>query len=170
MLGIIDFTMNAMALQFMALLFSLTVFVTAETASGKNLLFIMFDDLRPELSIYGHDYMITPNFERLAKRSVVFDYAFCKYLWEWEVKVKCVVGCVFVYVCVRVCNDFCNDCDDDPCPTQSTMWHNRSNPCVQSITQFTSHWSPPRYSWRIWYVKRSCLMYLVHTHRIHRIY
>jgi iduronate 2-sulfatase len=38
-----------------------------------NLLFIMFDDLRPQLSVYGSSYMITPNFERLAARSVVFD-------------------------------------------------------------------------------------------------
>lgn len=43
-----------------------------------NLVFIMFDDLRPELSIYGRDFMVTPNFERLAKRSVVFDYAFAQ--------------------------------------------------------------------------------------------
>ncbi|RYG68835.1 hypothetical protein EON64_04255 [archaeon] len=43
-----------------------------------NVLFIMYDDLRPELSIYGRDFMHTPNFERLAKRSVVFDYAFCQ--------------------------------------------------------------------------------------------
>ena len=41
-----------------------------------NLLFIMFDDLRPELSIYGREHMITPNFERLAQRSIVFDYAY----------------------------------------------------------------------------------------------
>ncbi len=46
------------------------------TLQKTNLLFIMFDDLRPELSIYGRDHMITPNFERLAKRSVTFDYAF----------------------------------------------------------------------------------------------
>ena len=39
-----------------------------------NFLFIMFDDLRPEMSIYGNKDMITPNFERLAKKSVVFDY------------------------------------------------------------------------------------------------
>lgn len=38
-----------------------------------NLLYIMFDDLRPELSIYGKKHMITPNFERLASRGVVFD-------------------------------------------------------------------------------------------------
>ena len=34
--------------------------------------------MRPELSIYGQTGMITPNFERLARRSVVFDYAFCQ--------------------------------------------------------------------------------------------
>jgi iduronate 2-sulfatase len=36
----------------------------------------MFDDLRNELSVYDREHMITPNFERLAKRSVVFDKAF----------------------------------------------------------------------------------------------
>ena len=40
-----------------------------------NLLFIMFDDLRPELSIYGREWMNTPAFERLADRGVVFDLA-----------------------------------------------------------------------------------------------
>ena len=43
-----------------------------------NLIFIMYDDLRPELSIYGRTHMITPNFERLANRSVVFDQAHCQ--------------------------------------------------------------------------------------------
>lgn len=43
-----------------------------------NLLFIAFDDLRPELSVYGRNHMITPNFDRLASKSVVFDYAFCQ--------------------------------------------------------------------------------------------
>ena len=47
-------------------------------APATNLLMIMFDDLRPELSIYGRDYMITPNFERLANRSIIFDNAFCQ--------------------------------------------------------------------------------------------
>ena len=43
-----------------------------------NLLFIMFDDLRAELSVYGKHGIITPNFERLAARSVVFDNAYCQ--------------------------------------------------------------------------------------------
>ena len=43
-----------------------------------NLLLIMFDDLRPELSIYGKKHMITPNFERLANRSVTFENSYCQ--------------------------------------------------------------------------------------------
>ena len=69
--------MKAEVSLYVVLLYFFTA-TTVATGSGKNLLFIMFDDLRPELSIYGHNYMITPNFERLAKRSVVFDYAFCQ--------------------------------------------------------------------------------------------
>jgi len=57
----------------------LTLTGTAAWQANKtNFLFIMYDDLRPEMSIYGNQDMITPNFERLAKKSVVFDYAFCQ--------------------------------------------------------------------------------------------
>lgn len=52
--------------------------VYAKELKATNLLLIMFDDLRPELSIYGRSHMITPNFERLAAKSVVYDYAFCQ--------------------------------------------------------------------------------------------
>lgn len=44
----------------------------------KNIVYIMFDDLRPELSIYGQHHMITPNFERLASKSMVFNHAHCQ--------------------------------------------------------------------------------------------
>ncbi len=37
-----------------------------------NVLLIMYDDLRPELSVYGQNVK-TPNFERLAAKSMVFD-------------------------------------------------------------------------------------------------
>lgn len=43
-----------------------------------NLVFIMFDDLRLELFNYGRKHMITPNFERLAAKSVTFDNAHCQ--------------------------------------------------------------------------------------------
>lgn len=46
--------------------------------NGKgNVLFIMADDLRPELASFGSP-AITPNFNRLAKRSVQFDRAYCQ--------------------------------------------------------------------------------------------
>lgn len=58
------------------------VAATDENSLGKrkpyqtNLLFIIFDDLRVELSIFGRLGIISPNFERLAARSVVFDQAY----------------------------------------------------------------------------------------------
>ena len=50
----------------------------AAAIKALNLVFVMFDDLRPELSIYKREHMVTPNFERLANRSVVFDKSFCQ--------------------------------------------------------------------------------------------
>lgn len=41
----------------------------------KNVLFVMTDDLRPELSVYGRP-AITPNFDRLAGMSTVFERAY----------------------------------------------------------------------------------------------
>ena len=40
------------------------------------MVFISVDDLRPELSIYGSEQMITPNFDRLAEQGMVFERAF----------------------------------------------------------------------------------------------
>ena len=52
--------------------------VVDNNSDRSNVLFIIYDDLRPELSIYGKPHMITPNFDRLAKKSVTFDLAFCQ--------------------------------------------------------------------------------------------
>ena len=43
----------------------------------KNVLFIVVDDLRPELGCYGSEAVITPNIDRLASESVVFQRAYC---------------------------------------------------------------------------------------------
>ncbi|NOX55458.1 MAG: sulfatase [Planctomycetes bacterium] len=42
-----------------------------------NVLFIGVDDLRPEMNCYGVRNMVTPNFDRLARRGVLFDRAYC---------------------------------------------------------------------------------------------
>lgn len=47
--------------------------------SKPNILFIMVDDLRPELGSYGKEHMVTPNIDRLAKRGQLFTQAYANY-------------------------------------------------------------------------------------------
>lgn len=52
--------------------------VSALQAQEKqNVLFIVVDDLRPELGCYGSDVAITPHLDKLAEQSVVFQKAYC---------------------------------------------------------------------------------------------
>ncbi len=46
-------------------------------STRPNVLFIAVDDLRPQLSCYGKSFMQTPNFDALARRSVLFERAYC---------------------------------------------------------------------------------------------
>lgn len=43
----------------------------------KNVLFIAVDDLRPELNFYGANYIKSPNLDKLAQESLVFNRAYC---------------------------------------------------------------------------------------------
>ncbi len=53
--------------------------LAAETAPQKpNVLFIVVDDLRPELGCYGKDYIKSPNIDRIAKDGMVFNRAYCQ--------------------------------------------------------------------------------------------
>ena len=43
----------------------------------QNVLFLMMDDLRPELSVYGQSQISSPNIDALAKSGVTFKRAYC---------------------------------------------------------------------------------------------
>lgn len=49
----------------------------AKPSGQKNVLFLIMDDLRPELNCYGAHYMKTPNIDRLAHQGVMFENAYC---------------------------------------------------------------------------------------------
>jgi len=49
-----------------------------ETPPPVNILFIAVDDLRPELGCYGENHIHSPNIDRLARRSVLFERAYCQ--------------------------------------------------------------------------------------------
>ena len=50
---------------------------TEKQQEAKNVLFIMVDDLRPELGCYGNDIIHSPNIDRLASEGVLFNRAYC---------------------------------------------------------------------------------------------
>jgi len=62
-----------------AILFSVGFSTTIVHASTNrpNVLLICVDDLKPLLGCYGDKQIQTPNIDRLAKRAVLFEHAYC---------------------------------------------------------------------------------------------
>jgi arylsulfatase A-like enzyme len=48
----------------------------APAAEKPNILFIIVDDLRPQLGCYGHNETISPNMDRLAREGMLFNHAY----------------------------------------------------------------------------------------------
>jgi len=51
---------------------------TLEKSQRLNVLFIVSDDLRPELGCYGNAHIKSPNIDRLARQGIVFERAYCQ--------------------------------------------------------------------------------------------
>lgn len=51
--------------------------VSDQKPKRKNILFIAVDDLRPELNFYGASHIHSPNLDKLAGGSMVFERAYC---------------------------------------------------------------------------------------------
>ncbi len=68
-------TKNAIVV--VALFGSTSTTALAQQSAAKNVLFIIVDDLRPELGCYNSPIVKTPNIDKLASEGVLFDQAFC---------------------------------------------------------------------------------------------
>ncbi len=51
---------------------------STDAKSRPNVLFIAVDDLRPQLGCYGHDEIISPNIDRLAREGLLFERTYCQ--------------------------------------------------------------------------------------------
>ncbi len=54
------------------------IHANAAAGSRMNVLFIAVDDLRPQISCYGHRQMYSPNLDRLASEGVLFERCYCQ--------------------------------------------------------------------------------------------
>jgi uncharacterized sulfatase len=60
-------------------LLALPTVASAQNVKKKNVLFVVSDDLNNCLGCYGHPLVKSPNVDRLAKKGMVFNHAYCQF-------------------------------------------------------------------------------------------
>ena len=67
-----------LSLLFSAFVTCISTLHAAPLTERPNILFIVADDLRPELGCYGKTYIHSPNIDRIAAKGMVFNRAYCQ--------------------------------------------------------------------------------------------
>lgn len=62
---------------FCVLLLSPSIVIAKQIKKVKNILFVAFDDLRPELNCFGKSDIYSPNIDQFAREGVSFQRAYC---------------------------------------------------------------------------------------------
>ncbi len=73
------FTLNHARRMLALVVLSLSLFTQADAAPRMNVLFIATDDQNNDIGCYDHPLVKTPHIDRLARRGVRFDHAYCQY-------------------------------------------------------------------------------------------
>ena len=76
-------TRTAFAARLMTQFAFAAVAANCVSAAGRapNVLHLMADDMRPELSCYGQTRMVTPNLAKLASSALTFDHAYTQFAY-----------------------------------------------------------------------------------------
>jgi len=73
-MAIPEFALRYLALLILGILFS----NSAALAQKPNVLFVIVDDMRPELGCYGNDEIKTPSIDQFANSGTTFLKAYCQ--------------------------------------------------------------------------------------------
>ncbi|MBI3308714.1 MAG: sulfatase [Candidatus Melainabacteria bacterium] len=75
--GLFSVNKLTISILFIAIIFGFSIFkFTHHTNNKPNVLFIIVDDLRPELGCYGKTHVKTPNIDKLASKGLLFTHAY----------------------------------------------------------------------------------------------